>query len=216
MTDVKSKVRMMYVYFNEEMNITGISPVLDTNLVDQGMHHTLFEVDAVRPFITGEKNISTHYLKADKKDPTKFEILARKVEINYIKTIDRFLTEVNIAKKPNTEKSITEQPDNDYHIQIINNTVAKTISFRLHRSIKTSILKNEVIETANITINGIPELDFFFTAKNDPSFLIKHVCVRTNELIGKHALVLSYDSELSYASLFTKKIFSNYVYEVIT
>ena len=201
---VTKVTRMMYVYFNDEFNITGISPVLDEGIVGSGMHYTKFSVDDVRPFITGEKNMNTHYLKADKKDPTKYEIKARSLEVNYLKTIDRFLTEV--------DKCDTDQ---EYHIKITNNVKTKVMYFKLHQSIKTSILKDEVIETGNITINGIPELDFFFTAKNDPSFLIQYVCIKTNELIVNSNVCIEYDGNLSYASLFTKKIFTNYVYEVI-
>ena len=202
MTDTSVK-KMMYVYFDDTMNIVGISPLLDADLLAKGSRHTRFPIDEVAPFITGERNLSTHYVSPLKDDPTKYAIKAKSIEVNYIRTLDRFLTEIDQG-----------QSSESAHLTIINNIKEKKIIFSLSPKVKYNILQDESIETKNITINGMPELDFFFTVKNDPSFLILYVPIKTNELVGEPMIVVNYSVDLSESSLFTKKIFDNYVYEV--
>ena len=66
----------------------------------------------------------------------------------------------------------------------------------------------------SITINGVNELDFFFTKLDDPHFLKKHVSFSVEEFISND-IKIEYTEDLKNISVFTKRIYDDYIYEEV-
>lgn len=197
-TNVETTEQMFFVYFNNAGNIVCMSPVADDSLTN--FQFTMLPLSEVQPFIEGTKNPAQFLLEQDKDDPTKYTVVSKVIEINYLRRLDRFLIEL--------------EPSNDWdgHLIIHNNISEKCITFSLSSELRMKLSEQGTIAPENITINGIPELDFHFTCKNDPSFLIETIVVPTNNLVGYEHIYVNYENDLSKASVFTRKIFNKYSY----
>ena len=76
-------------------------------------------------------------------------------------------------------------------------------------------MRNSLNESGDsITINGVNELDFFFTKLDDPHFLKKHVSFSVEEFISNDIKV-EYTDDLKNVSVFTKRIYDDYIYEEV-
>lgn len=67
----------------------------------------------------------------------------------------------------------------------------------------------------NVTIHGFKELAFYFTAKNDPTFLVSQITVFAKDLVTAKDIWIELDTDLDDTSLYTKKVFPEYEYKVL-
>jgi len=193
--------KKMYVYVDTNFNIKAISPVKDDS---HDYKFMLFPVDDVRVFLEGKASLSQYKLMQDTKDITKFNIVPKIIEINTIRYITSFLSPV-------------EYKDINAHIQITHFTKSKKIEVRMLKKTRLDILEKNKTEKGNITVISVPSLRFYFCASEDPCFMILSVDVSTDSLINEWGQTIFYDIQfdMSNATIFTKKVFPKYSYEVI-
>lgn len=190
--------RTMFVYFDDEMAIKSITPCVNDDL---NYKYTQIKVDVLLPYLRGEKSLNSCYLKADPEDPLLYTVETKELEVNTVKILDKFLHQ------------IPESTSNDFHLKIFDNPESKTMTFKVIEEYYNKILGNRKVESNNLTINGVPYLDFYITTKNDPSFLYFGVRIPTNQLLSGGEYVYKYDGNTENCSIFTKKIFTKYIYE---
>ena len=200
-TKQQNKSKLFYVYFNDNNGIVCLSPEEDTSL--EHFQYTKMPLSEVEDFIIGTKNPTQHVVEQDSKDPTKYSIVPKVVEINYLRRLDRFLSEV------------TQENEESPHLIIENNIGERCLKFTLDNEIRMRLSEQGTVAPENITINGVGTLDFHFTVKSDPSFLIETITIPTNLLVGHPSYYVNYTQDLSFASLFTRKVFKNYTYIVV-
>lgn len=191
----------MFVYYNDTGEIQSIGPLLDSEM--NHLKHAQFPLSEVAPFLHGAKAMHTHVVIPDKDNLAKLVIASKAVEVNEIKTIDRFLTEVN-----NTDW-------HNWHVGVTHDVLSSCVTFKIRESIRKELLLDTNVTSENITVHGLPFIDFYFTLNGDPNFLIHEISVPTNKLITQDEFRIYYDPKkvnIAGTSLFTKKVFANYVY----
>lgn len=191
-------VRTMYVYFDDEMAIKSITPNLTEEL---DYKCTEIPVDVLMPYLRGEKALNSCFLKPHPEKPLEYTVETKELEVNTIKILDKFLHQ------------IPESTSNDFHLKIFDNPESKTMTFKVIEEYYHKILGNRTVESNNLTVNGVPNLDFYVTTKNDPSFLYFGIRVPTNQLLSNGEYIYKYDGDTENCSIFTKKIFTKYIYE---
>ena len=73
-------------------------------------------------------------------------------------------------------------------------------------------IKNATENTSQLIVNGIVKLHFYFTKKDDPHMLRKHVSVNVEDIFQNN-VITNYTETLNNVSVFTKRIYENYLYE---
>ena len=96
-----------------------------------------------------------------------------------------------------------------YDIKIRNNKREKILTFFLSDNIK-----NATENTSQLIVNGIVKLHFYFTKKDDPHMLRKHVSVNVEDIFQNN-VITNYTETLNNVSVFTKRIYENYLYEEV-
>ena len=136
----------MHVYFDEPGNIKCITPVPDETYHDSYLHTTL-PVAEVYKFITGE--LATNKYKVQKKKGTvnEYVIVKRVSEYNFVRSLSRFLTEVELGY------------DAKHEIEIVVDSKKSSITFRITEPVRDKIY--ETIDDNNTaTINSYRILNF--------------------------------------------------------
>jgi len=183
----------MYVYFNDSNNIISVSGRQDATL---SARYARFPQDEVAGFVMGTMNINDYIIKENRK--TGKVVLEKKVTHEIlVRTIDNILYEL-----PNINKQ--------FQIKVLNNIENKELFFMLDVS-----LRNDITGAGDsITINGVNELNFFFTKLNDPHFLKKHIRFSVEEFINSDISIV-YTEDLEDISVYTKRIYDDYIYEEV-
>ena len=75
-------------------------------------------------------------------------------------------------------------------------------------------MRNVAEDKSQVIINGVTALSFYFTKKDDPHVLKKHVLVSIDDLLQNN-VISDYVKPLNNISVFTKRIYENYLYEEI-
>ena len=133
----------------------------------------------------------------------------------YVKK-DQFIDNLYSIESRPTEK-IHVSADNDFLYLIPNNIKDADIICNLDNnkftvSLSETILKKyENVEKNLIAINGKKILKFFFTAKNDPHFMLCTISVALPNLVEKQTIVFELQDNLSQCSIYTAKVFDKYV-----
>lgn len=192
--------KMMFVHFDDNGEMLSIGPVFNNDF--ESHNYAVFPLEKVMPFLSG--NIAMHYYRVIKTKDNKHNIVPKEQEVDNIKILDRFLVEVKQTKNPD--------------VLIVHNKSTCNITVTLDSGIRKQILKtDDTINTQNITVNGVPYIHLFFTMKGDPSYLVHTIDVPTNVLINEESFVYNYDPanfKVDGCSLYTKKIFDRYRYEI--
>ncbi len=83
-------------------------------------------------------------------------------------------------------------------------------TFTLSISAET-LEKYNNIESSTATANGQKILKFYFTAENDPHFIIHSEYISLEKLLDNHTITISLNEDLTQCSIFTVKAFDKYV-----
>lgn len=197
----QSPSKMMFVHFDDTGEMLSIGPQFNNDFEQH--RYAVFPLEEVMPFLSGDR--SMHYYAIKRLEGNKHKIVEKKQEIDNIRVIDRFLTEV---------KHDTKNPD----LLIVHNVSTSNITVSIDPEIRKHILKtNDTINTSNVTVNGVPFIHLYFTVKGDPSFLVYTIDIPTNALLNEESFVYNYDPKdvnITDCSLYTKKIFDRYRYEI--
>ena len=183
----------LYVYFDDSNQIVAVSGNKDATA---STRYAIFPGEDVSGFILGTMNMNDFVVRENRK--TGKVTLEKKVthEIS-TRTIDNTL-----HKLPNI--------NNQFQIKVLNNIEKKSLVFILNIDLRDSLIQSG----DSITINGVNELDFFFTKLDDPHFLKKHVSFSVGEFISSDIKV-EYTEDLKNISVFTKRIYDDYIYEEV-
>ena len=76
---------------------------------------------------------------------------------------------------------------------------------------ESCLKKYESIDIENATANGHRILKFYFTAKNDPHFIIHSEYISISKLLNSKTLVIPVNEDLTQCSIYTVKAFDKYV-----
>lgn len=192
----------MFVYFNESNNAVAICGFINDEEYE-GFKRAVFPLKEVKEFVTGKKNLNSYILIQDKTDPSKYELKKKHVEIDNVKVLDRFITEVKEAK-PDKFQLVIHNKINEHQVVV-----------HIESSLRQQMLRyNNELKAEQVSLNGIPFLYLYFTVKDDPSYLVASFKIPTSNLLAEQMLFIDHEYDLSNTSLFTKKIFKTYFYEV--
>ena len=199
-------LEMMYVYFDSNGDIKTISP--DPIIASETYSVATFPLSEVENFLTGKKNPFDFYVKSSKGIGiigTTYKITRKQsLEINLIRTLDNFLTEVKTMSK-----------SADAFLLIENMVKEKKIKISLNKSVRN--LLEEISDTEQETIDSFinyPLASLFFTRKGDPYFLLYTLIFSPKELYEKRELYWDYTVDLSSSRAYTKKLLDGYSYRI--
>lgn len=191
--------KLMNVYFDDSGNIKCISPVTDEDLA-LSFQHTKLPLKNVYRFITGEIAPNKFIVKKKKGKINEFVIVERVFEVNYVRKLDKFLTEIEVGY------------GNETALEIIADTKTSTLTFKLAAQIRIEYL-NTIDDVALASIAGLRTLKFYCTTKNDPSYMIESYKVSVAQLLQGPVFV-KFNSDLKKYSLFTRQVFEEYSYKI--
>jgi hypothetical protein len=193
--------KLMYVYFDDAGNIKCISPIEDSAHHDKFMS-TKLPIVEVYKFITGELAPNKYKIEKREGKVNEYYVKKRNSEVSYVRTLDRFLTEV------------TEGYEQDHELEIIADEKNKAMTFRFTDRVRKDI--NESVDDASqATIHGLKMLKFYVTTKNDPSMLIESFHVPVSGLLGEKEVVMDYTVDIENYSIFTRRVLNRYGYKII-
>ena len=183
----------LYVFFDDSNQIVAVSGNKDASSSNR---YAIFPEEDVAGFILGTMNMNDFVVRENRK--TGKVTLEKKVTHEIlIRTIDNTL-----YKLPKI--------NNQFQIKVLNNIKKNSLVFILNVDLRDSLIQS----SDSITINGVNELDFFFTKLDDPHFLKKHVSFSVGEFINSDIKV-EYTEDLKNISVFTKRIYDDYIYEEV-
>ena len=196
---------MMYVYFDAVNDIKAISPLLEPQYKALGCTHALFPLAEVEDFLTAKKNPFNFFIESRRRHGQDiYKISPKIVETNYIRSIDNYLTQIVYQNKEVNA------------IRIENNIPNKKLYFHMSEGLVSKLndvnLEDEEEYSKLSIFRSMEYVAFYFTTKDDPSFLIRSILIQPDALINSESLEVSYTEDLSNVSVYTKKIFSHYSY----
>lgn len=197
------KIVMMYVYYDSLGDIKSIAPVQDMQFENQGYKYATFPFEDVEPFLTSRLNPFNFYVDYKRKNGVDiYKISSKQVIVSYVRHIDNYLSE------------LVEQTEEPNAIYIENNIDEKILTFYIDADLRIKENNGNDAEQDKISsFKRSSKVNFYFTSKNDPSFLIKTITLIPKDLFHNENIKVSYEENLEYASLFTKKFFSYYSYK---
>ena len=195
---------MMYLYFDLNGDIKTISP--DPVIVSENYSVRTFPLSEVEDFLKGKKNPFDYYVKVSKNIGGQTYKITRKqaLEINYVRTLDNFLTEIKTLPK-----------SADAFVLIENLIKEKKIKISLNKIVRVILEEGSDADQETITsfINH-SSATLFFTRKGDPYFLLHTLIFSPRELFEKGELFWDYTVDISDSSVYTKKILDGYSYRI--
>lgn len=192
----EQKESVHYVYYSENGSILCISNVEMPEFSEKPM--CMFPRSVVIDFLTGNKSPSDYAVVQDTETLT-FKIKKKEIELNLLRSVSRFLTELPAESYKETSLEILYKPTEGQ------------IRFRLNPKIREDLGK---MQASKVTIHGFVELSFYFTAPHDPSYLIERVVVPSEALVNKEEHWVSVGNDLLGTSLFVRKVFPSYNYVI--
>jgi len=195
---------LMYVYFDANGDIKAITPNLDEYFASTCSFAT-FPVDEVTGFLTAQKNPYDYLIKTIKKaGNVTYRIARKESKINYTRTLDNYLTKVEMAGKD--EESI---------VLITNNPKDRVIGIQIHKAFKNFLIDGTEEEQAEAeTFFNRQSITLYFTKKNDPYHWLQTITFSPRNAYDNPKLYFNYETDLSDASVYTKKIVNSYAYRI--
>lgn len=194
--------KSMYVYFNDIGEVKCISPILDES---SKLLYVKMNIDEVEPYISGKRSLNSCLVIRDQKIAGKYTLKQKTFDIKTYTVLDKFLYEV-----PYTDAD-------KFHIKITNHVSKNKILVEIDSKLRNDILDDTEGGADYLKIEGLEILNFYFTAKHDPSILIHSISVPTQPLIkyGGYEDMYNTALDLVNTSVFTKKIFPLYTHRNI-
>ena len=195
---------LMYVFFDDRGDIKAIMPTPDN------AHTSIFEVatfplDDVKKFLTLEENTFNYYVKKIQR-PTgnKYIISTKKSMINYTRTLDSYLTEV-------------EENVSDPVLLLTHDKIKCQITIELDpvfkKTYQTSIKDgDDMPETVTNFFSAGPST-VYVTKKGSPYCMLSSFVFTPAALLDNETLHFPCDDAYNSISFYTKKLINGYKYQ---
>jgi len=183
----------LYVYFDDSNQIVAVSGNKDATA---STRYAIFPGEDVSGFILGTMNMNDFVVRENRK--------TGKV------TLEKKIThEISVRTIDNTLYKLPKSND-QFQIKVLNSIEKNCLVFILDADLRGTLIASG----DSITINGVNELNFFFTKVDDPHFFKKHINFSVEEFISSD-IEIEYTENLKNVSVFTKRIYDDYIYEEI-
>jgi len=183
----------LYVYFDDSNQIVAVSGNKDATA---STRYAIFPGEDVAGFILGTMNMNDFVVRENRK--------TGKV------TLEKKIThEISVRTIDNTLYKLPKSND-QFQIKVLNSIEKNCLVFILDADLRGTLIASG----DSITINGVNELNFFFTKVDDPHFFKKHINFSVEEFISSD-IEIEYTEDLKNVSVFTKRIYDDYIYEEI-
>jgi hypothetical protein len=138
------------------------------------------------------KNWNLYKIEKDPIEDNVFSIQLRPTENLFVKSEEEFLQKIETGNKRDSEIIITIK---EYYVRIEMSKKAK------------NIFKGK----ENVSIKGSKVLKFYFTAENDPHYMIHGINVFLKDLIKEEAVEVKTPLDVTHCDVYTYKLFDKYV-----
>lgn len=196
---------MMYLYFDINGDIKSISPVPSTD-PNEPFDVATFPLPEVEQFLTAKKNPFDYLVKTTKRPGSiEHKIVRKKIlEINYVRTLDNFLTEIETMDKSRNAIISIENLIDEKQIKISMGPMLKILQLD----------GTDSEQEAMTSFVNTPYVYLFFTKKHDPYFLKHTITFSPKILYEKGSISIKYTIDLNDVSVFTRKLIDGYNYSV--
>lgn len=193
---------MMYVFYDKNGDIKAIAPSLSDFNDKECSVATMLLAD-VEMFLHGKRNPADYQIKKVKTlSGDKFTITKKIIEVDYVRTLDNYLTEIGLPIGGETIISIVNQKSNKVVL------VEIAPEFRDIYTYGSGEQKDDVDDFLKLGKTSV-----HITKKHDPYHLLFSFSFTPNELFHKGKLYFNYEGECNNTSAYTKKIISGYGYK---
>ena len=188
----------MYVFFDHNGEIKAIAPTLDENL-STSYSTASFPLSEVEVFLRAQRNAFDYKVNVSERPGGKIYKIVKKIDnINYVKTLDSYLTKIEDVKSSNA-------------IIVTNNTLKKFVSVEIVKDFKAAYEQNTEDDNVYSFFNsGISSI--YLTKKNNPYHLLFTVSFIPRELLVSDILYFNYTGSYNSSSAYTKKLINGYGY----
>ncbi len=187
-----------YVYYD---HATGLISCISNQEMSEFANKSLcmMPMSEVIRFLEGTDSTADYVVMQDVKDVTKHTLVKRQMELTPLRTVSKSLAEI-------------EEGFKEAQICIERYVQGNKVRIYLVDKVRGELAK---FNPLTVTIHGFKELSFYFTAKNDPTFLIAQITVAAKDLVTSKDVWIELDTDLDGTSLYTKKVFPEYEYKVL-
>lgn len=193
---------MMYVFYDKNGDIKAIAPSID-NFNDPNCSVATFPLSEVEGFLSGKKSTFNYQInKLTTPTGVKFSIVKKVIEVDYVRTLDNYLTEIGPYRKGETIISIVNQKSNKVILVEIASEF-KAMYTDGNDDGKDSI--DDFLKLGRISIH--------ITKKHNPYHLLFSFSFTIQELFAKGRLYFNYEDECENTSAYTKKVIDGYGYK---
>lgn len=193
---------MMYVFYDINGDIRAIAPSL-SDFNDKNCSVATMRLADVEMFLTGKRNPSDYQVtKVRTLSGEKFTLTKKIIEVDYVRTLDNYLTEIAPPAQGQTV------------ISIVNQKSSKTILVEIAPEFKdiyaygTGEQKDDVDEFLKLGKTSV-----HITNKHDPYHLLFSFSFTPSDLFHKGLMYFNYAGVCENTSAYTKKVISGYGYK---
>lgn len=191
----------MYVFYDINGDIKAIAPSLK-DFHDSTCQVTPMPLSTVEDFLIGKKNTFDYRIsKVKGVSGEKFKLVKKVVEVNYLRSLDSYLTEILPAA------------GKDVIISITNRKSRKEISVELAKGFKE--MYNHGNDEQRDSVEEFMSLGrtaVHITRKHNPYHLLFSFNFTAHDLFSEKALYFKYTDIIEDSSAYTKKIINGYSY----
>jgi len=178
------------VYFNENGDILQIGNIERKKSKSEKM----IVMKREQTDILNGKNWNLYKIAQDPIVDTVFRIELRPTEDLFVKSDEEFLQKIEFDNSKSYDVFISVE---DYFIVV-----------GLSKKAKNIFAKQDPL---NVSIKGSKVLKFYFTAENDPHYMIHGINVFLKDLITEDSVKIKVPLELNQCDVYTYKLFDKYV-----
>jgi hypothetical protein len=193
---------MMYVFYDVNGDIRAIAPSLN-DFTDKTCSVATMLLADVEMFLHGKRNPADYQVKKVKTlSGDKFTITKKIVEVDYVRTLDNYLTEIGAPKSGETIISIINQKSNKV---ILVEIASEFRDIYTYGSGEQKDAVDDFLKLGKASVH--------ITGKHNPYHLLFSFSFTPNDLFQKGRLYFAYEGECENTSAYTKKVISGYGYK---
>ncbi len=191
----------MHVYFDSTGNIHAISPSKNDEFAKDNSC-ILLPLLEVEMFLTGKANLLDYTVLMSKfKGETKYKLIKKSYQINYVRNLDNYLTKIPSINEHNAS------------VLIGNNLSSKIITLAISSEFKEMYQDGTDEQQATVSeflTQGVTSV--YITKRNDPYSLLFPISFLPSNLFNLETLNFRYKTLCANTSAYAKKIPGGYVY----
>jgi len=192
----------MYVFYDKNGDIRAIAPSLN-DFNDKECSVAILPLPEVEGFLAGKKNTFDYQVNKIKTlSGEKFTITKKVIDVDYVRTLDNYLTEIGSPERGTTIISIVNQVSNKVVL------VEIAPEFKEMYTYGSGDQKDTVDEFLKLGKTSV-----HITKKHNPYHLLFSFTFTAQELFNKGILYFNYEDECVNTSAYAKKIISGYGYK---